>query len=136
MVYSASSMIAYERYKDSFAFLKMQLIACFIGIIGMVVTAYIPYRYFQRFAIPLLGFAALLLLLVYSPLGSGVGGFKRWIRIGGFQFQPVEFAKLVLIIYVARFLSNNGEKIRHMRYILLSVIWSYCMFLFIFSNRS
>lgn len=122
MVYSASSMIAYERYKDSFAFLKMQLIACFIGIVGMVVTAHISYRYFQRFAIPLLGFAALLLLLVYSPLGSGVGGFKRWIRIGGFQFQPVEFAKLMLIIYVARFLSNNGEKIRRMRYILLSVV--------------
>ncbi len=135
MVYSSSNIIAYEKYKgDSFHFLKTQLIACAIGFIGLTITSskYLPYKYYRRSAIFLLIFAALLLLLPYSPLGQNVGGFKRWIKIFKMQFQPVEFAKLALIIYVAQFLSNSGDKIRRMRYVLLSVLILFVFFLLIF----
>ena len=135
MVYSSSNMIAYEKYNgDSFHFLKTQLMACAIGLIGLAIASskYLPYKYYRQWAIYLLFFAALLLLLAYSPLGHKIGGFKRWVKICKMQFQPVELAKLALIIYVAWFLSNNGDKIRRMRYVLLSVSVLFIFFLLIF----
>lgn len=135
MVYSSSNIISYEKYKgDSFHFLKTQLIASVIGLIGLAVAAskYLPYKYYRQYAIYLLVFAALLLLSAYSPFGQNIGGFKRWIKIFKMQFQPVEFAKLALIIYVARFLSDNADKIRRMRYVLLSVSVLFIFFLLIF----
>jgi cell division protein FtsW len=135
MVYSSSNIIAYEKYKgDGFHFLKTQLIAGAIGLIGLAVASskYLPYKYYRQYAIHLLVFAALLLLSTYSSFGQNIGGFKRWIKIFKMQFQPVEFAKLALIIYVAWFLSHNADKIRRMRYVLLSVSVLFIFFLLIF----
>ncbi|HIE26790.1 TPA: putative lipid II flippase FtsW [Candidatus Poribacteria bacterium] len=135
MVYSSSNMIAYEKYNgDGLHFLKTQLVAGAIGLLGLAIAAskYLPYEYYRRWSIPLLFLGALLLLSAYSPLGHNIGSFKRWIKIYKMQFQPVEFAKLTLIIYVARFLSQNGDKIRRMRYVLLSVSALLIFFLLIF----
>ena len=135
MVYSSSNMIAYEKYNgDGFHFLKTQLIAGTIGLLGLAIAAskYLPYEYYRKWAIPLLFLGALLLSLAYSPLGYNIGRFKRWIKIYKMQFQPVEFAKLALIIYVARFLSQNGDKIRRMRSVLLRVSVLLLFFLLIF----
>jgi len=135
MVYSSSNMIAHENYRgDSFHFLKRQMLACVIGLIGLTIASskYLSYKYYQRWAIYLLILAALLLLWACSPLGHRIGGFKRWIRIAKMQFQPVELAKLALIIYVSRFLGNNGDKIRRMRYVLLTVSVLFIFFLLIF----
>ncbi len=115
MVYSSSNMLAHKLYDgDSYRYLKVQLIACFLGLIGMLAASYIPYQYYERCAKPFLLISIVALLLVFSPVGHYVRSstgrqFHRWIRIGGMQFQPVELAKLALVIYVSQFLSRKSQ---------------------------
>ncbi len=117
MVYSAGHVLSAKQYGTSYHYLKMQGIACFIGIVGMVVCTYIPFRFFEKYSTLLLFLSVVLLVLVFTPLGSSVRGaeggrFNRWIAVGGIQFQPVEFAKIALIIHMAHFLARNPEKIK------------------------
>ena len=117
MVYSAGHVLSAKQYGTSYHYLKMQGIACFIGIVGMVVCTYIPFRFFEKYSTLLLFLSVVLLVLVFTPLGSSVQGaeggrFNRWIAVGGIQFQPVEFAKIALIIHMAHFLARNPEKIK------------------------
>ena len=118
MVYSSSNMLAYELYNEnSFHYLKMQLIACVLGLVGMFVAAYLPYQYYQRYAKLILLMSLIGLLLVFSPIGHDVRSasgirFHRWIRVSGWQFQPVELAKLGLIVYVSHFLISKHSQIR------------------------
>ena len=117
MVYSAGHVLSAKQYGTSYHYLKMQGIACFIGIVGMVVCTYIPFRFYEKYSTLLLFLSIVLLVLVFTPLGSSVRGaeggrFNRWIAVGGIQFQPVEFAKIALIIHMAHFLARNPEKIK------------------------
>ena len=118
MVYSSSNMLAYELYNEnSYHYLKMQLIACTLGLVSMFVASYFPYQYYQRYAKLILALSLIGLLLVFSPIGHEVrsaGGIKfhRWIRVSGLQFQPVELTKLGLIIYVSHFLVSKHSQIR------------------------
>lgn len=112
MVYSSSSAISSEHQGSSFHFLKMQALWCCLGLIAMSATTFFKYSNYQRLAWLLLIIAGGLLLLIYVP-GMGIkrGGGTRWIRVGGFTFQPVEFAKLAIIIYIAGFLNRNSDHI-------------------------
>ena len=117
MVYSSSNMLAYELYgKDSYHYLKTQLIACTLGLISMFAASYFPYRYYQKYAKLILVLSLIGLLLVFSPIGLNVrsaGGirFHRWIQVASFQFQPVELTKLGMIIYVSHFLVSKRNQI-------------------------
>ncbi len=112
MVYSSSSAISSEHQSSGYHFLKMQALWCCLGLIGMTAASFFKYRNYQRLAWPLLVVAGGLLMLIYIPgLGIERGGGTRWVRIGRFTFQPVEFAKIAIIIYIARFLNRNSDYI-------------------------
>ncbi len=109
MVYSASSNIAEHRFGDSNFYLKRQILFCFIGIIAMIVTRYIPCTLYQKLVYPLLLVSAALLALLFVPgLGRKVGGAYRWLNIGGFSFQPSEMVKFSLAVYLAYSMSKKG----------------------------
>jgi len=74
--------------------------------------------------------SGVLLLLVYIP-GVGVtrGGSTRWVRIFGFSFQPVEIAKLTLVIYMARFLSQKADYVRSFKRGILPSLTIFSIFL-------
>lgn len=121
MVYSAGHVLSAKQYGTSYHYLKMQGIACLIGSLGMIVCTYIPFRFYEKYSTLLLFLSVVLLVLVFTPLGSSVRGaeggrFNRWIAVGGIQFQPVEFAKIALIIHMAHFLARNPEKIKSLFY--------------------
>lgn len=109
LVCSASSAVSRELCGDSYHFFKMQSLWCLISLMAMIFTMLFNYQNYQRLAWLLLAVSGVLLALVYVP-GVGIkrGGSTRWIGIGGFSFQPVELAKLALIIYIAQFLSRKG----------------------------
>ena len=120
MVYSSSHLLSSRHYGGySYRYLQIHIIACTIGLVGMFMIAYVPYRFYGKYANLLLILSFIGLLLVFVPSlsvsvqGAEGGRFKRWINIGlPINFQPVEFAKIALVIHVANFISRNPERIR------------------------
>ena len=99
MVYSTSSYRADELYGDSTYFAKRQLVFELVALFGMFLVSKIDYRRYARYSKYFLYVAMALLVLVYI-IGSASHGSTRWIYIGAFGFQPSEFAKLALIVYI------------------------------------
>ncbi len=117
MVYSAGHVLSAKQYDSSYHYLKIQAIACMIGLVGMGIASYIPYRFYEKYSNILLFLAFGLLILVFTPLGTSVRGaeggrFNRWVALAGVQFQPVEFAKIALLIHTAHFLARKPERIK------------------------
>jgi len=113
MIYSASGIYAWEKYKDGFFFLKRHLSFLLFGILLAFWVMCVDYRKFRDYAKPILIVSVVLLFLVLIPgLGREVAGARRWFRFKFISFQPSEFAILAIIIYVSDFISRKSEVIR------------------------
>lgn len=112
MVYSASAVLAYHDFGDSFYYLKRQLIFAVFGVLAMLTVMNVDYLILKKYAKPLLIACFILLVIVLIP-GIGVvrGGARSWLGIGSFGIQPSEFMKLGMIIFLAKYLSDNQRKI-------------------------
>jgi cell division protein FtsW len=90
------------------SFLLSQLVWCFLGFVGCVIIAATDYRNFKKISPWLLGVTFVLLLLVFVPkIGVLRNGGRRWVAIPGLpHFQPSEFGKLALVL----FLASYGER--------------------------
>jgi cell division protein FtsW len=113
MVYSTSAIIAGDRFGDPYYFLKRQGLYAGIGFVLMILMIFVPYRILKKFAYPILILSVLFLIAVLIPgIGHRAGGSMRWLKIQSFSFQPSEFAKLGLVIFLAYFLTKKDERIR------------------------
>ncbi len=113
MVYSTSAIIAGDRFGNPYYFLKRQAFYAAVGFVLMLAMMFFPYETLKRFAYPILISSVLLLVVVLVPgIGHRTGGAMRWLKIGSFSFQPSEFAKLGLVIFLAYLLAKKEEKIR------------------------
>jgi cell division protein FtsW len=113
MVYSASSVVALKRFGSDIYFFKRQVAYALAATLVLIVCRHLPYTFYRKMAYPILIVAFLLLVALYLPgVGHPVGGARRWLRVSGFSFQPTEFARLALIIYLAYSLSKKQEKIK------------------------
>ena len=115
MVFSASAVMAQERFGSEYAFLSKQLIWAGVGLIAMVVTMRLDYRRYKHPALvfSLMGLTTLLLISVFFLDRSH--NTHRWIHAGGFSFQPSELAKPVLILFLAYFLETRAKTIDDVR---------------------
>lgn len=112
VIYSASAMIAYENFGDSYHFLKRQLVWSLIGLFFILITVNIDYHFWEKIKVPLLIFGLILLVVVLVPRASKeVGIARRWIEIGIFKFQPTELIKLIIVIYMAGSLSGKQREV-------------------------
>ena len=92
-----------------------QLFGVGVGLAAMLVTSRIPYRFWRQTPVVLaaLGMSAVLLVLVIIPgIGVYINGSRRWLSFGGISFQPSEFAKMSVVLYMATTLSYRGRNIR------------------------
>lgn len=113
MIYSSSSIYAWERYGDSFYFLKRHLFFLAAGLVLTFLAMLIDYRLFRKHARLLLWVALALLVLVLIPgIGKEISGARRWFRFKFISFQPSEFANLAFIIYIADFIVRKGDQIK------------------------
>ena len=113
MVYSASSAVALKKFGSDNLFLKRQALFALIGIVGLVICRHFPYRWYRPLTYPLLVLAFIFLIAIqFSDLGLAAGGSTRWLRFGKFSFQPSEFARLALVIFLAYSLEKKGEKLK------------------------
>jgi cell division protein FtsW len=111
MVFSASAVVAQERFHSPYTFVGKQAIWAVCGVFVLLVLMHVDYRIYKspRFIYPALCVTTLLLVLVYVFPGSH--NTHRWIRFGGFfTFQPSELAKLVTILFLAWFLHTRLDK--------------------------
>src|SRR5215470_9324216 len=112
MLYSTSAVLAQMRHHDSLYFLKRQLLWGGLGLLGLWGMRSIPYSAQRRLAGPALLCTLVALILVLLPIfGKEVGGARRWLTIGPLSIQPSEFAKYTLLLYVARSLALNQERL-------------------------
>jgi len=117
MVFSASSAIAYTTYHDSTYFLKREIVWLVVGAGAAWFGARMDYGRLRSAAWWLFGIAVILLVAVLVPgLGTMEGGAQRWFSIGSASFQPSEFAKIVLIIILARMFADREDGARSMRH--------------------
>lgn len=116
MVYSASSVVAFDRLADSAYFLKRQAAWTAIGFVALWLARGVHYQRLRPFTVPVLAATALMLIAVLVPgIGRVAGGARRWLVAGPITFQPVELAKLALVLYLAHFLAQRGAGVRNLR---------------------
>jgi cell division protein FtsW len=110
MVYSASAILATDRFHDTYFFLKKQCFWAALGLAVLWAVMAVDYRRWRPVVLPLLVLAVILLLLLL-PFGQEINGTRRWLRWGPFSFQPTELAKLALVLYLADFLAHRRDAV-------------------------
>ncbi len=127
MVYSSSFPYAEHTIGNSEYFLVRQVMFSFLGLIALFVGYSLDPEFLRKISRWLMLFSLILLALVLVPgIGQQVGGARRWIRLGWFNFQPSELAQLVLLIYASDFFAR---KIRERRRILTDLASMFPVFL-------
>lgn len=107
MIFSASAVMAKERFGSAYEFLIKQLIWAVAGLAVMVIAMKIDYKRLQHPALvlTLLGFTTLFLISVFFL--DRAHGTHRWFHLGPVSFQPSELAKPALILFLAWFLKEK-----------------------------
>jgi cell division protein FtsW len=121
MVYSASALVALERYQQPYLFVTKQLMWAMLGIALLSVVMRVDYHVYrsERLQWSLLGLVALLLVGVL--FSAPVNGSRRWFSIGPLGVQPSELAKLAAIVFTAAVLERRMHRINELQYALLPV---------------
>ena len=110
MVGSASIAIAEGQGAASYHYLLRHLLYIGLGVALALSLRVIPMVFLERISRPMMALSVLLLLLVFVPgLGHTVNGSTRWLRLGLLNFQAVEAVKLMVIIYLAGYLSRKAQ---------------------------
>ncbi|NLO88970.1 MAG: stage V sporulation protein E [Clostridia bacterium] len=112
MVFSASAVSAYLDRGDSFFYLKRQLRWALVGIVVMIGLMNFNYYRIRRYANLGLLFSIMLLVLVLV-VGTVSHGSSRWLDLGIISFQPSELIKLLLVIFLAKSLSDHQEEVQN-----------------------
>ena len=117
---SLIGVIAVGSAKESLQ--SRQLMGVVLGIFLMIVISFFDYTVILKFYVIFYIMNLILLALVFTPLGNNVGGATRWLNIMGFQFQPSESAKILLILFFAQFIMKHKETLNTFKYIIMSLV--------------
>jgi cell division protein FtsW len=113
MIFSASSAYAVALQHDGAYFLKRQCAWLAVALVAAYAAYRVDYRKLRRIAPALLLACSAALVLVLVPhVGKLAGGASRWLGFGPVQFEPSEFSKLALVLYLAAALASKGARIR------------------------
>lgn len=113
MIYSASAVVAGDRFTSDFYFFKRQLGYLMAGLLLMGICQKMDYHWLRKLVYPILIGAILLVGLSYIPgFKSVASGAARWVKIGFVRFQPSEFAKFAVILFMAYSLAKKKDRIQ------------------------
>lgn len=113
-VLDASAPQAINVFGDKFHLFKDQLIWSLVGFVALFAASKINYKFWEKLATYLFFFVLVSLILVLIPgVGVKLLGARRWISVGPIFFQPSEFAKFGLILFLAKFMSKKKASIAY-----------------------
>lgn len=110
--YALASEVTYTGHDPTY-FLKRQALWAALGLGAMFVTMHVPYWKLARYAVPGL-IVAIALLGAVLVMGHGAQGAQRWIGWGSFKIQPSEFAKLALVLYLAKVIAARPRSLQNL----------------------
>ena len=111
MVFSASTVIAQERFQDANYFWFRQLMAGALGMAILFVIMKLDYHIYQKPAVVFSALAAVVGLCAFVFFLPATRNTHRWIQLPGISFQPSEVAKLALVVFLAYFLEKRKGRI-------------------------
>ena len=115
ILYSTSSYMAELNYGDDMYYFKKQAAISFGCIIIALGISQIDYHILTKFTGVLYGMAAILMMLVKTPLGRTANGARRWLNLGPLSFQPSEVAKIAVIVCLSYMIVNMGRNIKTLK---------------------
>lgn len=117
MIFSSSyykTMTSADFDYDMFHFLKRQSVWAVLGFVAMVFCMNIPYTFWRRFA-KLAYWLSNLFLVLLPFIGIEAGGQKRWLGVGAMQFQPSEFTKIAVILYLSVYVLEHRRELGNLK---------------------
>ena len=121
MVYSASAVIATERWQAPYRFLFKQAAWVLIGLSLMPIVMRIDYRSYRQPVVIWTGLGIVTVALIAVLFSKEVNGARRWMLLGPLGIQPSELAKIAIIIFTAALLERRMERINELSYALLPI---------------
>jgi cell division protein FtsW len=121
MVYSASALVALERFQQPYLFVTKQVMWALLGTAVLSIVMRVDYRVYRNDTVVWSLLAVVTVLLVVVLFSPTVNGAKRWFAIGGFGIQPSELAKVAAIVFTAVTLERRMHRINDLRYALLPI---------------
>lgn len=112
MVFDTTYFYAFERFNDPYHFVWKHQVALLLGCCGLMAAMRVPSTTYRRLTYPFLLVALIGLIAVFLP-GLSHGRVHRWIHLGLFNFQPSEFAKGAVVLYLAHALTKKAGLITH-----------------------
>lgn len=113
-------------------FFERQLIFGCIGFLLILFFARMDFRFLRRTSVVVFIYtSSVLLLLAVFVIGYSAKGAKSWISLGSFSIQPADFAKVAIIILLAKYFSRRHVEIRYVRHILVSGVYAFIIFMLV-----
>ena len=112
MLLSSSYASAYYETGDPYHYFTRQLGFALLGVAAMFLVPKIDYQRLRLLSVPAIFLSVVLLALVLTPLGRAGGGAQRWISIAGIRFQPLEVAKVSVVMFFAARLSKRNDQLK------------------------
>ncbi len=121
MVYSASAMMALDKFQQPYHYLTRQLMWAVLGMAVLSIVMRVDYRTYrnQQVIWTLVGIVGFMLLAVL--FARPINGSRRWFGVGGFGIQPSELAKVAAILFTAYVLDRRMHRIDDVKYALLPI---------------
>ncbi|GAA2799321.1 putative lipid II flippase FtsW [Crossiella cryophila] len=123
MVLSASIPDSLNKFNSSFVIFAKQLAYVCVGLVLFWIALRLPARTLRRLSIPAMVVSLLLLILVLVPgIGAELNKARSWFKIGPLSFQPVEPAKVALVLWGAHVLATKRAMLHQWRHLLVPLV--------------
>jgi cell division protein FtsW len=121
MVYSASALVALERFQQPYLFVTKQLMWALLGVALLSLVMRVDYRTYRNDTLIWTLLTIVTILLVAVLFSGKVNGTRRWFGVAGFGIQPSELAKVAVILFTAVTLERRMHRVNELNYSLLPI---------------
>ena len=132
IILSIFGLITMYSFSGTESYFSRQLIALFVGLFAAFSLSTVDFRFLKNTKVVMILYVSMIFLLsALFVFGTVAKGTQGWFRIGGFSFQPADFAKIVLIIVLAKYFSRRHIEIKRIRHIIVSGVYAFIFFILV-----